>query len=78
MATLANYMFGSSFTYHVSHLEGEEVFGSTKRPVDCPPGPNNDLHRLDHVNFSHPQVIVHAAQTQSCWEYRHATISLWF
>jgi hypothetical protein len=37
------------------HLEGEEVFGSTKRKLDLPPGSEYDSHRPDKVNFSHPR-----------------------
>jgi len=28
--TVANYTSGSSFSYHTSHLKGEEVFGFAK------------------------------------------------
>ena len=37
---------------HVPHLEGEEIFGSTKRRLDVPIGDAGDLHRPDKVNFS--------------------------
>ena len=40
----------------VPHLEGEEVFGSTKRKLDIPIGSEGDSHRPDKVNFSHPRV----------------------
>jgi hypothetical protein len=59
VAAVANYTFGSSFSYHAPHLKGEEVFGFVERLVDCPLGEDNDYRCLDHVNFSHPQVIVH-------------------
>ncbi len=36
MVVVINYVSGSSFSYHASHLEGEEVFGFSKRPVHCP------------------------------------------
>jgi hypothetical protein len=36
-------------------LEGE-VFGTTKRKLDMPPGSDQDSHRPDKVSFSHPQV----------------------
>jgi hypothetical protein len=41
-ATMANYTSGSSFTNFLLHLEGEKVFGSSKRPVDYPLSVNND------------------------------------
>ncbi len=44
------------------HLEGEEVFGSSKRFADPPLNTNNDSHRLDHVNFSCPWVTIHAVE----------------
>ena len=40
----------------VPHLEGEEIFGSTKRRFDVPIGDVGDLHRPDKVNFSQPHV----------------------
>ncbi len=53
---MANFTFGSSFTNHLPHLKGEEVFGFAKQPTDCPPGV--DSHHLDRVNFSCPGVSV--------------------
>jgi hypothetical protein len=43
-------------TTRIPHLEGEEIFGSTKRKLDLPPGDDGDSHRPDKVNFSQPQV----------------------
>jgi hypothetical protein len=43
-------------TTRIPHLEGEEIFGSTKRKLDLPPGDDGDSHRLDKVNFSQPRV----------------------
>jgi hypothetical protein len=40
----------------IPHLEGEEIFGSTKRKLDLPPGDDGDSHRPDKVNFSQPRV----------------------
>ena len=36
------------------HMAGEEVFGSMKRKLDLPLGADEELHRPDKVNFSHP------------------------
>ena len=33
-------------------LEGSELFGSTKRKLNLPPGVDCDFHRLDKVNYS--------------------------
>jgi hypothetical protein len=55
---VANYTFGSSFFSRALHLKGEEVFGSTKWHVDCPFYANNDLHRLNRVNFFHPWITI--------------------
>jgi hypothetical protein len=41
-------------TTRIPHLEGEEIFGSTKRKLDLPPGDDGDSHRPDKVNFSQP------------------------
>jgi hypothetical protein len=43
-------------TTRISHLEGEEIFGSTKRKLYLPPGDDGDSHRPDKVNFSQPRV----------------------
>jgi hypothetical protein len=43
-------------TTRIPHLEGEEIFGSTKRKLDLPPGDDGDSHRPDKVNFSQPRV----------------------
>jgi len=50
---MANYMSRYSFCYYALHLEGEEVFGFTKQPVDYLPSVENDFHYLNRVNFSH-------------------------
>jgi hypothetical protein len=60
MVALVNYMSKSSFTNCLLHLEGEKVFGFTKRLVDCPLNENNDSHRPNCVDFSHPRVIIPA------------------
>ncbi len=60
VATIANYAYEFSFTKQTPHLEGEEVFGSSKRSVDFFPKVDDESHRLDHVNFSHPHVVVPA------------------
>jgi hypothetical protein len=62
MAVMANYTSRSSFFYCLLHVKGEEVFGSAKRPTNCPPNVNNDSHCHDYVNLSRPQIIVHVAQ----------------
>ncbi len=36
-------------------LEGAEIFGSTKRKLDLPPGSSHDSHRSDTVNYSIPR-----------------------
>jgi hypothetical protein len=39
-------------TTRIPHLEGNEIFGSTKRKLDLLPGDDGDSHRPDKVNFS--------------------------
>jgi hypothetical protein len=41
-------------TTRIPHLEGAEIFGSTKRKLDLPLGDDGNSHRLDKVNFSQP------------------------
>jgi hypothetical protein len=43
-------------TTRIPHLQGEEIFGSTKRKLDLPLRNDGDSHRPDKVNFSQPQV----------------------
>jgi hypothetical protein len=43
-------------TTRIPHLEGEEIFGSTKRKLDLPPCDDGNSHRPDKVNFSQPLV----------------------
>jgi len=40
----------------IPQLEGEEVFGSSKRILDVPIGSMGDSDSLDKVNFSHRQI----------------------
>ncbi len=63
VATMANYISKSSFTNHLPHLKGEEVFGSTKQLAICPLSADNDSHRPNHVNFFRPRVIILAANS---------------
>jgi hypothetical protein len=39
-------------TTRIPHMEGEEIFGSTKRKLDLPPSDDGNSHRHDKVNFS--------------------------
>jgi hypothetical protein len=59
---IANYTSESLFTTWILHLEGEEVFGSAKRDVNFSSSANEELHRLNHVNFSHLCVAILACQ----------------
>jgi len=64
----------------MSHLEGEEVFGSCKQGANLPPKSKGDLHKHDHINFSCLQVdtistiiIVgtHDGYFSHCWNPLH-------
>jgi hypothetical protein len=61
---LAEMPRGQDFCNRVPYLEGEEVFGSTKRKLDMPIGSERDPHRPDKVNFSHPRVQTRSAATR--------------
>jgi hypothetical protein len=43
-------------TTQISYLEGEEIFGNTKRKLDLPPGDDGNSHILNKGNFSQPQM----------------------
>jgi hypothetical protein len=53
---VTKYSNGSSFTIRIPHLEGQEVFKSTKQMVDITLGSKGDSHRHDRVNFSQSKV----------------------
>jgi hypothetical protein len=59
---MGNYMFKFSFSYCILHLEGEEVFGSTKESINSLPSAKNDFHHFNRVNLFHPKVTVPIAQ----------------
>lgn len=63
MIIVANYVFESSFM--TPHLEGEEVFGSTKHNVDFFLRVDDKLHRPNCINFSCPCVAVFGCQPNS-------------
>ena len=46
-------------------LEGEEVFGTTKRKLDMPPGSDQDSHRPDKVACSHPRVSTRSTKART-------------
>lgn len=41
----------------VLHLEGEEIFGNTKRKLNIPIGDARDSHRPDKINFLQPRIM---------------------
>jgi hypothetical protein len=51
--------------YAFRSLSIEEVFSSTKHYDDYSLEENYDLHRLDHINFSHPYVAIPPSQPDS-------------
>ena len=46
----------ASVNTRIPHLEGETIFGSTKRKLNLPPGDDGNSHRHDHVNFVVPKL----------------------
>jgi hypothetical protein len=62
---IANYTSEFLLTTRTFHLEGEEVFGFAKCGVDFSPSANDELHRPNHINFSHPHVAILAFQPSS-------------
>jgi hypothetical protein len=58
-AIVANYTSESSFTNFLPHLEGEEVFGSSKQLVDYPPGVDNDskIFKIFYIRIFKVMVI---------------------
>jgi hypothetical protein len=58
VATIANYASKFSFTAWTPCLEGEEVFGFAKQSADFSPRVDDESHRPNHVNFSHPRVVI--------------------
>jgi len=57
IAETMNTLLGvEGFGTRVPHLEGEEIFGSTKRKLDVPTSDEGDSHRLNKLNFSLPHI----------------------
>ena len=56
MKLLDNIAAEAELNTRVLHLEGETIFGSTKRKLDLPPRDDNDSHRHDRINYSVPRV----------------------
>ncbi len=54
--TIVKYTNGSSFATRILHLEGQEIFGSTKQRANIAPRLEGDSHMHDHVNFSRLKV----------------------
>jgi hypothetical protein len=54
--TITKFTNGSSFTIKIPHLEGQEVFGSTKWRANIAQWLKCDSHMHDHVNFFWPRV----------------------
>jgi hypothetical protein len=52
--TIAKLILGSSYTSKIPHLEGEEVFGSTKQRQYLPLRSKGDSYKHDHVNLFRP------------------------
>jgi hypothetical protein len=53
------------FCTRVPCMAEEEVFRSTKRKADLPLGAEEESHRPDKVNFSHPRASSRAVRTRS-------------
>jgi hypothetical protein len=47
VVTIAKYTSSSGLSVRISHLEGEEGFGSTKHKADLPPSSKVDYHMHD-------------------------------
>jgi hypothetical protein len=50
------YALGVTLTIRLTHLEGEEIFGSYKQKLNLLPRSKGDSHQHGHVNFCHPCV----------------------
>ena len=48
----------------IPHLEGDTIFGSTKRRLNLPPSDDSDSHRHNRVNFSVPKLGKDMSPTQ--------------
>ena len=45
-------------------LEGAEIFGSSKRKLDLPPGSHSNSHRQDKMNFSIPRMSTRSTKAR--------------
>ena len=46
----------ASLNSQIPHLEGESIFGSTKRKLDLPPGNENDSYQHNYMNYTLPKI----------------------
>ncbi len=56
VVAIAKYISSSNLFTRILHLEGEEMFGSTKRKANLLPRSKVNSHQHDQVNFFHPKV----------------------
>ena len=57
-------MGSSDFLVNIPQCTGKEVFGSAKRHLYVEPGADDDSHRFDKINFSHPKALAKALKTK--------------
>ncbi len=53
---ILKYSLGLACTIRITHMEGEEIFGSCKQKANLTPRSKGNSHKHDYVNFSHPCV----------------------
>ena len=57
VATLKHIPGAEHWCTYKSQLEGEEVFGTTKRKLDMPPGSDQDSHRPDKISSTSEHLV---------------------
>jgi hypothetical protein len=54
---ISKYTPRATLIVKITHLEGEEIFGSFKWKLYLPYGLEGDSHQHDHINFSNPHSL---------------------
>jgi len=70
------YSLGCICTIIITHMEGEEIFGSCKQKANLTPKLKGDSHKHDRVNFSHP-CVNHTITNSKCEHWKKFCWSNW-
>jgi hypothetical protein len=74
---IVKYALSSFFTTRITHVEGEEIFGSCKWKLDLLVKSKGDSHRHDRVNFSRLRVNTQTKKLHLHCEWPSSSVDLY-